>query len=139
MMQFLRSPRRALVALSAMIALTAAAAPAPSAATSTARFHTKLLKSAPAANDTLTTAPTALSLWFNEKVALKVTTVKLAGPAGDVKLGAVTRDEKVKDAPVVAAITTPLGAGSYTASWSVAGDDGHPVKGTFAFVVKGAK
>jgi methionine-rich copper-binding protein CopC len=65
--------------------------------------------------------------------------VKLAGPAGAVKLGAVTRDEKVKDAPVVAAISVPLAAGKYTASWSVAGDDGHPVKGSFAFVVKGAK
>jgi methionine-rich copper-binding protein CopC len=68
-----------------------------------------------------------------------VTTVKLAGPSGAVKLGAVTRDEKVKDAPVVAAIPSTLGAGTYTASWSVAGDDGHPVKGSFAFVVKGAK
>jgi methionine-rich copper-binding protein CopC len=116
-------------------ALAAAATPA----TRGVPFHTKLLKSAPAANDTLTAAPTAISLWFNEKVELKVTTVKLAGPAGAVKLAAATRDDKVKDAPVVAAITTPLAAGSYTASWSVAGDDGHPVKGSFAFVVKGGK
>jgi methionine-rich copper-binding protein CopC len=108
-------------------------------ATTAARFHTKLLKSTPAANDTLATAPTAISLWFNEQVELKVTTVKLSGAAGSVKIGAVTRDEKTKDAPVVATIPTPLAAGSYTVNWSVAGDDGHPVKGTFAFVVKGAK
>ena len=123
------------MACAALVAITAASAPAAVSA----RFHTKLLKSTPAANDTLATAPTAISLWFNEKVELKLTTVKLAGPAGAVKLDAVTRDEKVKDAPVVAAIATPLAAGSYTVSWSVAGEDGHPTKGTIAFVVKGAK
>jgi methionine-rich copper-binding protein CopC len=133
MLRSLRALRSAVLALAAIGAL-AAATPAPGVP-----FHTKLLKSAPAANDTLATAPTAISLWFNEKVELKVTTVKLAGPSGAVKLGAVTRDEKVKDAPVVAAIPSTLGAGTYTASWSVAGDDGHPVKGSFAFVVKGAK
>ena len=131
MLRTLRGIRFAALALAAVGTLSAAAAPA--------RFHTKLVKSAPAANDTLATAPTAISLWFNEAVDLKVTTVKVAGASGTVKTGALTRDAKLKDAPVVAAISSALAAGKYTVSWSVAGDDGHPVKGTFDFVVKGAK
>ena len=131
MLRTLRGIRFAALALAAVGTLSAAVAPA--------RFHTKLVKSAPAANDTLATAPTAISLWFNEAVDLKVTTVKVAGASGAVKTGALTRDAKLKDAPVVAAISSALAAGKYTVSWSVAGDDGHPVKGTFEFVVKGAK
>jgi len=129
----LRSVRPLAVAIAAFV--TIAAAPL----TPAARFHSKLVKSEPAANDTLTAAPKALKLWFNEKVELRLTTVKLTGAGGAVKLGAVTRDERVKDAPVVAPIPTELAAGSYTVAWSVAGDDGHPTKGTFAFVVKTAK
>ncbi len=131
MLRTLRGIRFAALALAAVGTLSAAVAPA--------RFHTKLVKSAPAANDTLATAPTAISLWFNEAVDLKVTTVKVAAASGAVKTGALTRDAKLKDAPVVAAISSALAAGKYTVSWSVAGDDGHPVKGTFDFVVKGAK
>jgi methionine-rich copper-binding protein CopC len=127
----LRSSIRIIAALSAVFIL-AAAAPA-------ARFHTKLLKSEPATKDTLVAAPKAIKLWFNEKVDLKLTTVKLEGPAGAITLGALSRDGQGKDAPVVASIPTAVGAGNYTVNWSVAGDDGHPVKGNFGFVVKSAK
>ena len=140
MLRTLRGIRFAALALAAVGTLSAAVAPTvPAVRVAPARFHTKLVKSAPAANDTLATAPTAISLWFNEAVDLKVTTVKVAGASGTVKTGALTRDAKLKDAPVVAAISSALAAGKYTVSWSVAGDDGHPVKGTFDFVVKGAK
>ena len=143
MLRTLRGIRFAALALAAVGTLSAAVAPVvptvPAVRVAPARFHTKLVKSAPAANDTLATAPTAISLWFNEAVDLKVTTVKVAGASGAVKTGALTRDAKLKDAPVVAAISSALAAGKYTVSWSVAGDDGHPVKGTFEFVVKGAK
>ena len=140
MLRTFRGLRFAALAVASISTLSAAAVPiAPSAPTATLPFHTKLVKSAPAANDTLATAPTSVSLWFNEKVDLKVTTVKLTGAAGAVKTAPVARDEKLKDAPVVAAISTTLPAGKYTVSWSVAGDDGHPVKGAFDFVVKSAK
>jgi hypothetical protein len=119
---------RTAAALSAFAAITAAA-PA-------ARFHTKLLKSSPAAHDTLATSPKSISLWFSEKVELPMTTVKLSGTGGSVALGAPTRDEKVADAPIVTTIATPLANGSYTVSYTVAGKDGHPTKGTIDFVVK---
>ena len=99
MLRTFRGLRFAALAVASISTLSAAAAPiAPSAPTATLPFHTKLVKSAPAANDTLATAPTSVSLWFNEKVDLKVTTVKLTGAAGAVKTAPVARDEKLKDA-----------------------------------------
>lgn len=126
-----RSVRVARV-LAIALAVAAVTAAAPSA-----RFHAKLLKSSPAAHDTLAVAPKSVSLWFSEKVELPMTTVKLASSTGaEVALAAPTRDEKTPDAPVVAAIAKPLTDGSYTISYTVAGKDGHPSKGTIDFVVK---
>jgi methionine-rich copper-binding protein CopC len=78
------------------------------AAAPVARFHTKLLKSSPSAHDTLAASPKSVSLWFSERVELPMTAVKLAGSAD----------------------------GRYTISYTVAGKDGHPAKGTIDFVVK---
>lgn len=101
------------------------------------RRHTALTRSEPAANDTLAAAPTAIKLWFSDKVELKVTTVKLKHAGGTaLALGAPTRSATDEKAPVVLTITAKLTPGSYTVSWSVAAKDGHPAKGSFGFVVK---
>jgi methionine-rich copper-binding protein CopC len=120
---------RLFVAVAAIGAISAAAAPV-------ARFHTKLLKSSPSAHDTLAASPKSVSLWFSERVELPMTAVKLAGSGGGVALGAVTRNDEVPDAPLVAAVPTSLADGRYTISYTVAGKDGHPAKGTIDFVVK---
>ncbi len=121
----------AVAAVAAAVTITAATAPA-------ARFHTKLVKSTPAAHDTLATAPKTIQLWFSEKVELAVTTVTLATSTGtDVALAAPTRDDKTENAPIVLAISKPLTAGAYIVSYTVAAKDGHPTKGTIDFVVKG--
>ena len=119
----------AIAVLAAIGAISAAAAPV-------ARFHTKLLKSSPLAHDTLAVSPKSVSLWFSEKVELPMTTVKLAGTGGAAGLGTPTRDEKIANAPVIVPITKPLDDGSYTISYTIAGKDGHPTKGTIDFVVK---
>ncbi len=119
---------RAIGALAALGAISAAAAPV-------ALLHPKLLKSSPSAHDTLTVSPTSVSLWLSEKVELPMTTVKLSG-GGAVALGAPSRDEKIADAPLIVPITKPLDDGNYTISYTVAGKDGHPAKGTIDFVVK---
>jgi methionine-rich copper-binding protein CopC len=120
---------RAIAAVTAIGAISAAAAPV-------ALFHPKLLRSSPSAHDTLAVSPKAVSLWLSEKVELPMTTVKLAGTGGSAALGAPTRDEKIADAPLVVPVTTPLEDGSYTISYTVAGKDGHPAKGSIDFVVK---
>lgn len=120
---------RAAFAVVAIGAISAAAAPI-------ARFHTKLLKSSPSAHDTLAVSPKSVSLWFTEKVELPMTTVKLSGTSDAATVGAPARDEKIDGAPIVVPVTKPLEDGSYTISYTVAGKDGHPTKGTIEFVVK---
>jgi methionine-rich copper-binding protein CopC len=132
MRRFQNFPRP--LAVAALIA-TATTLTATNAAAG--RFHAKLVKSAPAALDTLSLSPKAISLWFSEKLELPLTRVKLATSAGvAVPLGAPMRDEKVVNAPIVSTINTPLSDGSYTISYSVAAKDGHPSKGTINFVVR---
>jgi methionine-rich copper-binding protein CopC len=101
-----------------------------------ARRHVHLKKSSPAENEALAASPKTISLWFSEKVDLKVTSVKLADAKGvAASLGALKRDTTA-EAPVVAEVTKPLAPGSYTINWSVAGEDGHPQKGAVKFTVK---
>jgi hypothetical protein len=95
--------------------------------------HAKLEKSEPAASATLTTAPANLKFWFNEKLDLKVTKITLTGPAGKVELGAA---HAMGDKVIMAPVTGKMAAGKYSVDWQTAGDDGHVLKGTFAFNLK---
>jgi methionine-rich copper-binding protein CopC len=102
-----------------------------------ARFHTRLLKSAPAKDAILTTPPTALELTFSEKVELPTTRIALLDAAQQpVALAPVTRAPDVKESPVVARITGTLVPGVYAVHWTVAGADGHAVKGSYSFTLR---
>src|SRR5947199_7014244 len=77
-------------------------------------LHAHLVKSQPAANDTLVAAPPAVRLWFSEKVELPITKVKLSdGRGAAVALGALTRQDTCEQAPIVAPLGKPLAPGSY--------------------------
>ena len=102
--------------------------------------HAKLVKSEPAASDTLRASPPSLKLWFSESVELGITRVKLTDAAGGVvKTGALTRDGGTADQPVVTMIETALSAGTYTVTWNAAGKDGHASSGSFAFTIRPAR
>jgi hypothetical protein len=127
-----RTLGRSILATAGVVALMAAAPPRATF------WHTHLEKSDPAANDTLKVAPKTIRLWFSEAVDLPVTRVKLETAAGVVvKTAAPVRPDTGESAPISVAIGAPLAAGSYKVDWSTAGKDGHPAKGSFAFVVKG--
>ena len=98
------------------------------------KAHAQLQKTQPAANETVTTSPTAITLWFDEEVDLKVSKIELAGPSGKVALGAVhAMDAK----SLMADISGKLASGTYTVNWqTAAADDGHVSKGDFKFTVK---
>ncbi len=118
-------------------AFAATAAASPTSAAVEQSFHTHLTKSEPSANDTLAVAPRAVRLWFTEKVELVVTTVKLTDAAGAaIPLAPLARPDTGEQAPVVATLNKSLVAGSYVVAWSTAAKDGHPAKGSFAFVVR---
>lgn len=123
---------RALAVAVLMSAGAAGYAPAPA-------WHTHLLRSEPAINDTLARSPNAIRLWFSEPVELAVTTVKLADAGGrGIALAKLTRADAGGAAPVAAALNVPLPPGSYVVTWRTAAKDGHPANGTINFVVKTA-
>lgn len=101
-------------------------------------WHVHLVKSEPAQNDTLRTAPTAIKLWFTEDPELAITSIKLSMPMGAdtmrVALSPVHRDAPPRS-PVVADIRGTLHPGTYTISWKTAATDGHPAAGTITFVL----
>jgi methionine-rich copper-binding protein CopC len=136
-MRFPPSVRRPVSA--AFLAMCAIATMFAGAVASTRR-HTQLVRSEPAAHDTLATAPKVVKLWFSEKIELKVTTVKLRDTAGSAQaLGTPSRADTEKNAPVIVPIVKALGPGAYSITWSTAATDGHLAKGTISFLVKGAR
>jgi copper transport protein len=102
---------------------------------SAAHAHTKLSRSTPAAGGRLTTAPRELRLTFSEKVELALARVRLFGPAGDTVELSALRNGGDSAQVIVAAVPPLRDAGSYRVEWQVAGRDGHPVRGRFAFEV----
>lgn len=102
-----------------------------------AAAHPRLEKSAPAAESLVAAPPKQISLTFNESLDLALTRVTLQRGTESVRLDSlrlVAGDDKT----VTAAIPTALAPGRYTVKWQVTGDDGHPVRGEFAFEVLAA-
>ena len=91
------------------------------------------LRSTPAANTTVKTAPARLQLWFSQVPAAGVSVISLKNDAGDVAVGKTTivKDEK----SMYAEPAKPLAPGKYTLHWRGAGDDGHVQQGDIVFTV----
>jgi len=115
----------ALVVAAATLVIPPALAPAASA-------HDVFVGSTPAAGSTVATAPTCVTVSFEEPplaagLAMAVTAPdRIKATAGDPVLSGST-------------VTVPLVAltvsGDYTVAWRVVADDGHPVTGTFTFTL----
>jgi copper transport protein len=99
--------------------------------------HARLVRSSPAANDSLAVAPTSLSLWFSEKPELRFTSIQLLDAAGaSTPLGQPT---SIAENGVSLSITRSLGSGTYSVAWRTAASDGHATNGKFSFRVIGAQ
>jgi methionine-rich copper-binding protein CopC len=94
--------------------------------------HNRLLKTEPAAQAALKTAPAHVQFWFFEKPDLKITKIAVKGPSGAVDVGPA---HAVSEKVIAADFKSKLPAGAYTVSWQTAGDDGHISKGVFSFTV----
>ena len=103
---------------------------------SRAEAHDALTSSTPARNAGLAGVPTELRLTFSNPVALALARVTLLGPdSTNVPLGALglhPDSARVLIAPIAA---ERLLTGRYTVQWQIAGADGHPVRGSFAFTI----
>lgn len=98
----------------------------------TASAHTRLLGSDPADGTSLDTAPTSVSLSFNEAMQPGFSTVTVIGPDGTAfQSGDVTADGNSVRIGV-----GPLGqAGRYEIGYRVISEDGHPVTGSISFTM----
>jgi putative copper export protein/methionine-rich copper-binding protein CopC len=95
--------------------------------------HGALESSVPARGAYLLAAPRALRLTFTEKPELTFTRLRLIAPGNTpVELGSIRLESP---RTVVADIPRPLVPGPYTVQWQIAGRDGHPVRGQYAFTV----
>ena len=98
--------------------------------------HGGLKSSSPARDARLVAPPRALVLTFTEHSPLAVTRIRLLSANGAaVELGPMEHLDGDSLRVVRAAISERLAAGSYTVEWQTAGEDGHPVRGSFGFVV----
>lgn len=98
--------------------------------------HGALKSSTPARADTLQAAPGELRLTFTERVELTVSRVVLVRNATDTIALAPLQSES-NGFVVVARIAGEAPSGDYVIHWTVAGADGHPVRGTIPFVIAG--
>ena len=98
-----------------------------------APLHFSLVKSTPAADQTITAPLKRVQIWFSETPAPGVSQIKILGadktalPAGKTVID--------KDKSMYAELASPLAAGAYVVSWRAAGDDGHVMSGEIKFKV----
>ena len=120
-----KSPLLALVVLCSILAATPAV---------DGPFHFGLRQSAPAA-DAKVPAPEEVRLWFTQVPQESSVAIRVIDASGEaVETGEVASDPD--DGKIVYVTIGPtLAAGAYTVSWRGIGDDGHVVRGDFAFSV----
>ncbi|MEO7714542.1 MAG: copper resistance CopC family protein, partial [Gemmatimonadaceae bacterium] len=120
--------RGALATLIAIIALTMSTPGSASA-------HGRLKSSTPAAGAHLASVPAQVRLDFSEAPELTFTTIRLQ--TADGRAIALTAPTYAADSrrSIVAQVAEAMVAGTYVVMWQIAGDDGHPVRGKFDFVV----
>lgn len=115
--------------------VTAAVAAAVVAVISTgspALAHNSLTKAVPAKNATVTRSPAKVELSFLQKVdATKLTIEVTDAQQQKVPSGDAEADGKKG----VLTLTGTLANGTYTVTYSVVSEDGHPVKGSYKFTV----
>lgn len=98
---------------------------------SPAAAHTELVSSDPAAGSTLTASPAAITLTFSEDVLEEGASIAISLGGRALPVGPVG-----VDGPTVSVGLVPIEeSGEVTVAWRAVADDGHPVTGTFTFVL----
>ena len=125
----MRTPLRSKIVAAIAIAVTSVLLPG------TALAHGRLKSSVPAAGAHLSAVPAQIRLDFSESPELTFSAIRLQGPDGlTIPLGPLAYASDSHRA-LVTTVQGAMAAGAYTVSWQMAGDDGHPVRGSFEFVV----
>jgi copper resistance protein C len=98
-----------------------------------ARAHSLLLESSPAAGALLAVPPPEISLRFNNRIEKKLSTIRLVDEGGALRPVTV----RAADGPVdrLTARVPSLAPGAWRVEWRVLSTDGHIVSGGFSFRV----
>lgn len=97
--------------------------------------HVHMDKSQPAKNEILTSAPSAVQLWFSGAVAAEWSKIEVTDTKGErVDNGAVSNIDN--DPKSLQINLKPIGPGSYEIKWNAVANDGHRIKGSSPFSVK---
>ena len=120
------------LAIGATIALAIAILPAAALA------HAELLSSSPAAGDTLTTLPEAVTLAFDGELTPDGTGFTVTDPDGDV-VGEGRLDLTVAERNEIRGDLEADGQGTYAVAWTSVATDGHEESGDFTFTVVDAE
>jgi methionine-rich copper-binding protein CopC len=95
-------------------------------------FHAVLVKALPAVDGTVTTAPTELTLWFNERPDAALSNIRLLAPDSSAVLVSGTR-AAADSMAVMTTVRGPMTPGKYTVTYRTAGPDGHVMRGKYQF------
>jgi methionine-rich copper-binding protein CopC len=97
--------------------------------------HAKLIRARPAPSEVLTTAPTHVQLWFNERLEDEFSAIEVTDQTGRrVERGPARVSPDDRTTLVVA--LDDLSSGSYIVSWRILSVDGHPARGRLRFSVR---
>jgi methionine-rich copper-binding protein CopC len=102
----------------------------------TAGAHALLDKSEPARRAMLAKPPAAVRLWFNERLEPAFSSLEVVDAAGR-PVAAATARVSAQDPKLLELALPPLAPGVYTVRYKVLSVDGHTVKASFPFTVKG--
>ena len=96
--------------------------------------HSEAVRTSPAANAVLQTAPRDVSILFNQKVAAAPDAIAVEAADGARVDQGDARTES--NGRVIRASLKPLTAGTYKVKWRVKSADTHTVEGTFSCTVR---
>jgi hypothetical protein len=116
--------------------LLAAVALLPGTSVRPAFAHALLDKSEPARRATLAKPPAAVRLWFNERLEPAFSSLDVVDSAGRPVTTEAAR-VSAQDSKLLELALPALAPGVYTVRYKVLSVDGHTVKASFPFTVKG--
>ena len=97
-----------------------------------ASAHVELVTSSPGAGANLSTAPTKVSITFDDELDPDLSSFTVTGP-GSATVGSGEVDLTVADRNVMIGSVTITAPGVYSVTYEVAGVDGHQLEGSFSF------
>lgn len=97
----------------------------------TVSAHTGLTSSSPADGEVVVADIYKVDLEFNSKIE-STSTVKVFN---ENEKEMIISNTQVNDHVMTGAFMSPLDKGTYTVEWKIIGADGHPIQGSYSFVV----